>query len=146
LGHATPFSRSPSSPLAYDASWPVFSTGAAGLVPVKPVALEFENVFPLRTSSTVAFPVASSPKRGITTTLFCEKVGGVKNRKKPKSKEPRVETRGSLLDLLSAQPKEWQIPLSEQEGGYEKGTFFVPMPEDYEPVKDPEYVWKEWEE
>jgi putative exosortase-associated protein (TIGR04073 family) len=30
-------------------------------------------------------------------------------------------------------------------GVYETGTFFVPLPSDYEPVKNPEYVWDDVE-
>lgn len=30
-------------------------------------------------------------------------------------------------------------------GVYETGTFFVPLPSDYEPVMGPEFVWDDWE-
>jgi putative exosortase-associated protein (TIGR04073 family) len=30
-------------------------------------------------------------------------------------------------------------------GVYETGTFFVPLPDDYAPVKNPEYVWSDQE-
>lgn len=77
VGKGTPFSRSPSSPVKSDTVCPVLGSGTGGRVPVKPLPLDVENVFPSRTSPVVAFPVGSSPKSGTTTTLFWAATGPV---------------------------------------------------------------------
>ncbi len=37
------------------------------------------------------------------------------------------------------------IAIRTSAGVYETGTFFVPLPNDYAPVKNPEYVWRDME-